>query len=105
METQTESQSQPQTQSENAMERFIRKTRALFAKEPDLDKRWNALRPILAELLADPRSHRGSEAMAGLRAGERPRGKFTFLRRSRLRLCDQRPHQRRGPARPARAHS
>src|SRR6266545_1243557 len=53
METQTESQ-QPQTQSENAMDRFIRKTRALFAKEPDLDKRWNALRPILAELLADP---------------------------------------------------
>ena len=36
------------------MERFIRKTRALFAKEADLDKRWNALRPILAELLADP---------------------------------------------------
>ena len=32
METQTESQSQPQTQSENAMERFVRKTRALFAK-------------------------------------------------------------------------
>src|SRR5678815_3647421 len=53
METQTESQ-QPQTQSENAMERFVRKTRALFAKEPDLDKRWNSLRPILAELLADP---------------------------------------------------
>src|SRR5580765_4986218 len=53
METQTESQ-QPQTQSENATERFVRKTRALFAKEPDLDKRWNALRPILAELLADP---------------------------------------------------
>ena len=41
METQTEMQSQPQTQSENAMDRFIRKTRELFAKEPDLDKRWN----------------------------------------------------------------
>jgi predicted metal-dependent enzyme (double-stranded beta helix superfamily) len=52
METQTATQSQ--TQSENAMERFVRKTRALFAQEPDLDKRWNALRPILAELLADP---------------------------------------------------
>ncbi len=52
METQTATQSQ--TQSENAMERFVRKTRALFAQEPDLDKRWNSLRPILAELLADP---------------------------------------------------
>src|SRR6185295_701624 len=54
METQTESQSQPQTQSENAIDRFIRKKRELFAKESDIDKRWNALRPILAELLADP---------------------------------------------------
>ena len=52
METQTETQSQTQTQSENAKDRFIRKTRELFAKEADLDKRWNALRPILAELLA-----------------------------------------------------
>src|SRR5215472_6244228 len=52
METQTATQSQ--TQTENAMGRFVRKTRALFAKEADLDKRWNALRPILAELLADP---------------------------------------------------
>ena len=54
MEPQTETQAHTQTQSENAMERFVRKTRALFAKEPDLDKRWNSLRPILAELLADP---------------------------------------------------
>src|SRR2546425_13259024 len=53
METHTETQPETQTQSENAMERFVRKTRALFAKETDLDKRWNALRPILAELLAD----------------------------------------------------
>jgi len=53
MEIQTEVRSRTQTASENAMERFVRKTRALFAKETDLDKRWNALRPILAELLAD----------------------------------------------------
>src|SRR5437588_2529980 len=50
----TETQPQVQSQSENPMERFVRKTRALFAQESDLDKRWNALRPILAELLADP---------------------------------------------------
>jgi predicted metal-dependent enzyme (double-stranded beta helix superfamily) len=54
METQTEMQTSAQRQNENAMERFVRKTRALFAKEPDLDKRWNSLRPMLTELLADP---------------------------------------------------
>jgi predicted metal-dependent enzyme (double-stranded beta helix superfamily) len=52
METQTAEQIG--TQTETALERFIRKTRALFAEEPDLDKRWNALRSVLAELLADP---------------------------------------------------
>ena len=52
MELQTNTESRPET--ENALSRFVRKTRALFAKEPDLDKRWSALRPILAELLADP---------------------------------------------------
>ncbi|HWP57608.1 MAG TPA: hypothetical protein VNL14_06965 [Candidatus Acidoferrales bacterium] len=43
-----------ETVNENALERFVRKTRELFSREPDLDKRWHALRPILAELLADP---------------------------------------------------
>ncbi len=43
-----------ETKTENALERFIRKTRELFAREPDLDKRWTALSPVLAELLADP---------------------------------------------------
>ena len=39
---------------QNALERFIEKTRELFAKEPDLEKRWTALAPVLAELIADP---------------------------------------------------
>ncbi|HLY66129.1 MAG TPA: hypothetical protein VKU60_11395, partial [Chloroflexota bacterium] len=34
--------------------RFVRKTRELFAQEPDLEQRWTALTPVLAELLADP---------------------------------------------------
>ncbi|MGH7766876.1 MAG: hypothetical protein ACREQP_05430 [Candidatus Binatia bacterium] len=38
----------------NALERFIEKTRELFAREPDPEKRWTALAPTLAELLADP---------------------------------------------------
>ena len=43
-----------ETKSQTALERFISRARELFAKEPDLDKRWTALSPILAELLADP---------------------------------------------------
>ncbi len=43
-----------EAKTQNAMERFVAKTRDLFAEEPDLDKRWELLRPILAELLADP---------------------------------------------------
>lgn len=39
--------------AENALDRFVRKTRDLCAREPDLDQRWEALRPILTELLAD----------------------------------------------------
>jgi predicted metal-dependent enzyme (double-stranded beta helix superfamily) len=54
METQVESTTEKRSPGENAMERFVRKTRALFAQEQDLEKRWNSLRPILAELLADP---------------------------------------------------
>ena len=38
--------------NDNALERFIRKTRALFAREPDLEKRWKALAPVLAGLVA-----------------------------------------------------
>lgn len=41
-------------QTQNALDRFVIKARELFGKEPDLEKRWNALAPALAELLADP---------------------------------------------------
>ncbi len=43
-----------ETRTQNALDRFISKTRELFESEPDLPTRWEALRPILAELLADP---------------------------------------------------
>jgi predicted metal-dependent enzyme (double-stranded beta helix superfamily) len=42
------------TKPRNALDRFIAKTRDLFAEEPDLEKRWTELTPILGELLADP---------------------------------------------------
>ena len=38
----------------NALDRFVGKTRELFAREPDPEVRWTALEPILAALLADP---------------------------------------------------
>ena len=43
-----------ETKNQNPLERFVAKTRALFAAEPDFERRWTALAPILAELLADP---------------------------------------------------
>jgi len=43
-----------ETRRQDALARFISKTRDLFAEERDLDSRWAALTPILAELLADP---------------------------------------------------
>ena len=39
---------------QSALDRFVAKTKELFASERDEDKRWEALTPILAELLADP---------------------------------------------------
>jgi predicted metal-dependent enzyme (double-stranded beta helix superfamily) len=40
--------------TETALDRFVNKTRALFAREADLENRWTALEPILKELLSDP---------------------------------------------------
>ena len=42
------------TQTETSLDRFIARTREWFAKEADPERRWNAMGPILAELLADP---------------------------------------------------
>jgi predicted metal-dependent enzyme (double-stranded beta helix superfamily) len=38
----------------NALERFIAQTRDLFAEESDPGRRWELLKPVFAELLADP---------------------------------------------------
>lgn len=43
-----------ETRKLNALDRFVTKTRDLFAEESDLEKRWTQLSPILAELMADP---------------------------------------------------
>jgi hypothetical protein len=43
-----------ENQNQNALDRFISKTRELFGREKNPEKRWTSLSPILAELLADP---------------------------------------------------
>ena len=43
-----------ETRTRTALDAFVEKTRELFAREDDLDRRWEALAPVLAELLADP---------------------------------------------------
>lgn len=40
--------------TENALDKFVSKTRELFARESDPEKRWTSLDPILIELLSDP---------------------------------------------------
>ena len=40
--------------TQTALDRFIAKTRELFEKEPELERRWQRLAPILRDLLADP---------------------------------------------------
>jgi predicted metal-dependent enzyme (double-stranded beta helix superfamily) len=49
------------TTTQNALDRFVSKTCDLFTREPDLEKRWTALTPILAELLADPEVLKASQ--------------------------------------------
>jgi hypothetical protein len=40
--------------TQTAQDRFIGQMRELFAREPDPDKRWEAVPPLLTALLADP---------------------------------------------------
>ena len=40
--------------TENALDVFVGETRELFANEPDAERRWEQLTPVLAKLLADP---------------------------------------------------
>lgn len=56
---------------ETALDRFVAKTRALFASEPDAEKRWEALTPVMAELLADPTVIEASKSWPNTNAGPR----------------------------------
>lgn len=42
-----------QTETGNALGQFVAETRALFGRKADPEKRWTALAPVLAKLLAD----------------------------------------------------
>lgn len=48
--------------TDNALTRFVRETRELFAQEPDPEKRWTQLEPLLAKLLSDPQVVEASKA-------------------------------------------
>src|SRR6476646_6399288 len=50
------------TKTLTPMDRFVAKTRDLFAEESDVDRRWELLRPVLAELLADPEALEASRS-------------------------------------------
>ena len=49
------------TKTDTALNRFIAKTRDLFSEEPNLDRRWELLKPILGELLSDPQVQEASQ--------------------------------------------
>ena len=46
--------------TQTALDRFVQATRDLFAKEPDEEKRWLALAPVLKEFLADPQTQQAA---------------------------------------------
>ncbi len=48
--------------TENALDRFIKAAREWFANEEDLERRWEGLRPILADLIADTDAIKASES-------------------------------------------
>ncbi len=65
---------------ETALDRFVTKVRDLFEEEPDPEKRWPQLTPIMAELLADPTVLEASAAWPYTNAGPRnPDGRVDNL--------------------------
>jgi hypothetical protein len=60
--------------TENALDRFIQAAREWFANEEDLERRWEGLRPILAELIADPDAIKASELWPDCGPNEAGRG-------------------------------
>ena len=72
-----------ETSSRDAQERFVSKMRELFAREPNVDNRWSAVPPILAELLADPEVREASKgwpipSSVPADSGERRGGNLLF---------------------------
>jgi hypothetical protein len=72
-----------ETSTQNAVDRFISQMRELFEREPDVDKRWAAVPPILQELLGDPEVREASKSWpipseAPMKPGERQGGNLLF---------------------------
>lgn len=60
--------------TENALDRFIKAAREWFAKEQDPERRWEGLRPILADLIADPSAIEASSSWPDCGRNEEGRG-------------------------------
>ena len=69
-----------EAKSETALDRFVGKVRDLYEEEPDPDKRWPQLIPIMSELLADPTVKKAAESWPYTNNGPRnPDGRVDNL--------------------------
>ncbi len=57
--------------SQSAVQNFITSTRRLFVEEPDAEKRWRKMTPLLQKLIADPAIKQQSSGWPSCRQGER----------------------------------
>ena len=80
------------TTTESAVKRFIAQLRDLHEQEPDVDRRWDRMIPVMRELLADPGLRESSKEWPDTpytKPGREP----ALLRGPGLWLRPQRVHQ------------
>src|SRR5437773_12206233 len=69
-----------EAKTETPLDRFVSRIRDEFAEEPDPEKRWEALTPIMKEFLADPAVVEASKNWPLTNAGPRnPDGRVDNL--------------------------
>jgi hypothetical protein len=69
-----------QVKPETALDRFVARIRDWFAEEPDPEKRWESLTPVMREFLADPSVLEASKNWPLTNAGPRnPDGRVDNL--------------------------
>ena len=92
--------------TETALDRFVSKTRALFARESDPgDSAFTALNPILAELLADPTVIAASKTWPECQFVDRRIENLLFYEDPDYKFVRQRAGQQRGAGYPSASQS